>query len=150
LRSSDPKRRLKALKEIKTLLIKELISVTKARAQELSEPITLLMRQVLSDPDSEVYQEALRLIKSVISGLAPHLTSLDLHILIGSFVGIIVSNTVSTNMRMQMASDKVIIYFAKHNNIGPFVIAKDILKNIEKIVQALVVSGKPEMMTEKK
>lgn len=36
-----------------------------------------------------------------------------------------------------MASDKVIIYFAKHNNIGPFVVAKDISKNIEKIVFTL-------------
>lgn len=36
-----------------------------------------------------------------------------------------------------MASDKVIIFFAKHNNIGPFVVAKDILKNIETTVKAL-------------
>lgn len=36
-----------------------------------------------------------------------------------------------------MASDKVIIFFAKHNSIGPFVVAKDILKNIEKTVKAL-------------
>lgn len=36
-----------------------------------------------------------------------------------------------------MASDKVIIYFAKHNNIGPFVVAKDIIKNIEKTIKAL-------------
>jgi len=36
-----------------------------------------------------------------------------------------------------MASDKVIIFFAKHNNIGPFVVAKDIIKNIEKVVKAL-------------
>jgi hypothetical protein len=43
-----------------------------------------------------------------------------------------------------MASDKVIIYFAKHGNIGPFVIAKDILKNIEKIVKAVQVVSKKE------
>jgi hypothetical protein len=36
-----------------------------------------------------------------------------------------------------MASDKVIIFFAKHNNIGPFVVAKDILKNIEKCTKAV-------------
>ena len=34
-----------------------------------------------------------------------------------------------------MASDKVIIFFAKHNNIGPFVVGKDVLKNIEKILK---------------
>jgi hypothetical protein len=40
-------------------------------------------------------------------------------------------------MRAQMASDKVIIFFAKHNNIGPFVVAKDILKNLEKCNKAI-------------
>jgi len=36
-----------------------------------------------------------------------------------------------------MASDKVIIFFAKHNNIGPFIVAKDVIKNIEKITKAI-------------
>ena len=36
-----------------------------------------------------------------------------------------------------MASDKVIVFFAKHNNIGPFIVAKDINKNIEKCVKAV-------------
>lgn len=47
-------------------------------------------------------------------------------------------------MRIQMASDKVIVFFAKHSNIGPFVVAKDILKNVEKIVKAVVVVNKKE------
>jgi hypothetical protein len=36
-----------------------------------------------------------------------------------------------------MASDKVIIFFAKHNNIGPFIVAKDVIKNIEKSIKAI-------------
>jgi hypothetical protein len=43
-----------------------------------------------------------------------------------------------------MASDKVIIFFAKHSNIGPFVVAKDILKNIEKSIKAVSVITKKE------
>jgi hypothetical protein len=43
-----------------------------------------------------------------------------------------------------MASDKVIIFFAKHGNIGPFVVAKDILKNIEKSIKAVQVISKKE------
>ena len=38
-----------------------------------------------------------------------------------------------------MASDKVIVFFAKHNNIGPFVVAKDVLKNLEKIIKAVLI-----------
>lgn len=43
-----------------------------------------------------------------------------------------------------MASDKVIIFFAKHNNIGPFVVARDIIKNIEKINKAVSLSKKED------
>ena len=43
-----------------------------------------------------------------------------------------------------MASDKVIIFFAKHNNIGPFIVAKDINKNIEKCVKAVQCIPKKE------
>ena len=45
-----------------------------------------------------------------------------------------------------MASDKVIIFFAKHNNIGPTVVARDILKNIEKINKAVSLSKKEEQV----
>jgi sorbitol-specific phosphotransferase system component IIA len=57
--------------------------------------------------------------------------------LIGSFIGIIVSKTISSNMRVQMSSDKVILYFAKHNYIVPFIIGKDVLKNIERLGHSL-------------
>jgi hypothetical protein len=36
-------------------------------------------------------------------------------------------------MRSRVASDKVIIYFAKHTNIGSVVVSKEILKNIERL-----------------
>jgi hypothetical protein len=84
------------------------------------------------------------MLKFVVGSLAPHLSTLDLHLMLGSFISIIVSNTVSSNIRTQMASDKVIIFFAKHNNIGPFVVAKDITKNIEKVIKALQAQTKKE------
>ena len=53
-----------------------------------------------------------------------------------------------------MSSDKVVIFFAKHANIGPFVVAKDILKNIEKITKAVLAIVKKDeqqaAITEKK
>ena len=53
--------------------------------------------------------------------------------MMGSFIGTIVQNTVSGNIRVQVSSDKVIIFFAKHQNIGSFIVAKEITKNIDKI-----------------
>lgn len=50
----------------------------------------------------------------------------------------------SSNMRIQIASDKVVIFFAKHSSIGPFVVAKDILKNIEKITKTISFNPKKE------
>lgn len=37
------------------------------------------------------------------------------------------------NMKARIASDKVIVYFAKHTNIGSLVVAKEVLKNIERL-----------------
>ena len=41
-------------------------------------------------------------------------------------------------MRIRVASDKVIIFFAKHNNIGSFIVAKEVLKNVERTNRALL------------
>lgn len=40
-------------------------------------------------------------------------------------------------MRGRVASDKVIVYLSKHTNIGSLVVAKEILKNIERINRSL-------------
>lgn len=152
LKAANPKKRLKGLVEVKKVVSKITVNMTDKRAKDLSDPITNFMRQILSDENAEVYLESLKIVKYIISTLAPHLGALDLHILIGSFIGIIVSNTVSSNVRIQVASDKVIIFFAKHNNIGPFVVARDIVKNIEKILFAIERAGskKKETLGEKK
>jgi len=70
------------------------------KAREIFEPITLLMRQLLQDSNSDIYLESLNLLKFIVGSLAPSLSSLDLHLMMGSFVGIIVQNTVSGNMRI--------------------------------------------------
>jgi len=70
------------------------------KAREIFEPITLLMRQLLQDSNSDIYLESLSLLKFIVGSLAPSLSSLDLHLMMGSFVGIIVQNTVSGNMRI--------------------------------------------------
>ena len=116
--------------------------MTQEKARELFEPLTLLMRQLLQDENSDIYLESLNLLKFVVGSLAPNLSTLDLHLMMGSFIGIIVTNTaVSGNMRIQVASDKVVVFFAKHQNIGPFVVAKEVTKNIEKINKAVSFAG---------
>ena len=40
-------------------------------------------------------------------------------------------------MRIQVSSDKVIVFFAKHSNIGPCIVAKEVTKNIDKINKAV-------------
>ena len=82
------------------------------------------------------------MLRAVVGALVPHMSTLDVHLMLGSFIGVIVANTVSGNIRTQISSDKVIIFFAKHSNIGPFVVAKDILKSIEKCIKAVQVVTK--------
>jgi len=98
----------------------------------LVEPFSLLMRHLLRDESTEVYLESLNLLKFIVGSLAPHLSALDLHLMMGSFLGVIVSTNAS-HIRIRVASDKVVIFFAKHNNIGSFIVAKEVLKNIEKL-----------------
>lgn len=91
----------------------------------------------MQDDHPETYLESLNLLKFIVGSLAPYLSTLDLHLMMGSFIGIIVQNTVSGNMRIQVSSDKVIIFFAKHQNIGPFVVGKEVIKNIDKINKSI-------------
>ena len=99
--------------------------------KDMVEPFSLLMRHLLRDDNSEVYLESLNLLKFIVSSMAPHMSSLDLHLMMGSFIGVILSSNSQT--RTRVASDKMIIHFAKHNNIGSFVVAKEICKNIERL-----------------
>ena len=64
--------------------------MTQEKARELFEPLTLLMRQLLADENPEIYLESLNLLKFIVGGLASHLSSLDLHLMMGSFIGVIV------------------------------------------------------------
>lgn len=50
----------------------------------------MLMRQLLQDDNPETYLESLSLLKFIVGSLAPYLSTLDLHLMMGSFIGIIV------------------------------------------------------------
>lgn len=58
-----------------------------------------IVKKVLKDDSPEVYMEALNLLKFVVGALAPYLSVLDLNLMMGSFIGIIVGNTVTGNIR---------------------------------------------------
>ena len=137
LKLPNPKRRLKAIVDIKKLIQKKFATISAVQAREMLEPLQLLVRELLKDDAQEVYLEALNLLKFIVGSLAPHLTGLDLHLMIGQFISLIVTNAGTANMRIRVASDKVIIYFAKHSNIGSFIVAKEVLKNIERISKAM-------------
>jgi len=83
--------------------------------------------------NSEIYLEALNFLKFIVSSFSPFLSSLDLHLMMGSFIGLIIQNSVTANIRAQVSTDKIIIFFAKNKNIGSLLIAKEICKNIDKI-----------------
>jgi len=79
----NPKKRLKAIVEIKKLVQKKLATVSSVLARDLVEPIQLLLRELLRDENTDVYLEALNLLKFVVGSLATHLSALDLHLMMG-------------------------------------------------------------------
>lgn len=60
---------------------------------------------------------------------------------------VIVSNQ-AQNIKARVQSDKVVVYFAKHANIGSVVVAKEILKSIERLNKSAF--GKGDDLDEKK
>ena len=114
LRMPNPKKRLKAIVEIKKIIQKKLAVISPAMAREMVEPMQILLRELLKDDNSDVYLEALNLLKFIVGSLASHLSALDLHLMMGQFISLTVTNASSANMRIRVASDKVIIFFAKH------------------------------------
>ena len=106
-------------------------------ARDLLEPLQLLLRELLKDENTEVYMEVLNLLKFIVGSLAPQLSALDLHLMIGQFVSLTLVNASAVNMRVRVASDKVVIFFAKHASIGSFIVSKEVLKNIERINRSI-------------
>ena len=102
------------------------------------EPLQILLRELLKDEDTGVYLEALNLLKFIVGSLASHLSALDLHLMMGQFISLTVTNASSANMRIKVASDKVIVFFAKHANIGSFIVAREVMKNVERTNRALL------------
>ena len=83
MRLPNPKKRLKAIVEIKKLVQKKLATVSKTLARDLVEPLQILLRELLRDENTDVYLEALNLLKFVVGSLATHLSALDLHLMMG-------------------------------------------------------------------
>lgn len=148
MRMPNPKKRLKAIVELKKIIQKKLATISSAGALEMVEPMQLMLRELLRDENTEVYLEALNLLKFIVGSLASHLSALDLHLMIGQFISLTVTNASSANMRIRVASDKVIIYFAKHSNIGSFIVAKEVLKNVEWTNRALTTPPPASMSPE--
>ena len=104
LRLPNVKKRLAAVVELRKAVQKELVGVqsnpTQARA--MFEPLSILVRQLLADEEPDIYLETLGMLRAVVSTLVPHMSTLDVHLMLGQFIGVIVSNTVSGNIRTQI------------------------------------------------
>jgi hypothetical protein len=99
LKLPNPTKRVKAIVEIKKLVQQKLTKLTPASSRTMLETLTQLSSLLLKDDDPDVYMESLLLLKFVVGGLAPHLSTLDLHLMIGSYLTTIVLNNSSEHVR---------------------------------------------------
>ena len=83
LRMPNPKKRLKAIVEVKKIIQKKLATVSSTLVRDMIEPMQVLLRELLKDESTEVYLEALNLLKFIVGSLASHLSALDLHLMMG-------------------------------------------------------------------
>lgn len=132
LKLPNAAKRVKSIVEIKKVIQIQLTKITTQSAGALLDPLSMLSSLLLKDSDPEVYMESLTFLKFIVTGLAPHLSAFDLHLLIGSSLNALVNNNAGENVRTQLASNKVIIFCAKHTSVGSFVVAKEVLKLVER------------------
>ena len=92
------------------------------------------MRKTLNDTDTNVYVESLKLLEFGLTQLIKYLTTLDIHIIISTFISIITQRTTSTNIKIQMHSDKFILYLSNVQSIGPMVVVREVFKSISNII----------------
>ena len=52
-------------------------------ARELVEPLNNLLKHVLKDENVDVYIEALNLLKFIFASISQHLSTFDLHLMLG-------------------------------------------------------------------
>jgi hypothetical protein len=52
----------------------------------------MLVRHLLRDENPEVYIESLNLLKFIVGCFAPNLSALDLHLMMGSFIGAVMTS----------------------------------------------------------
>ena len=95
LKMPNPKKRVQGIIELKKIIQKKFNSfgtqqLTQA-IKDLIEPFCILMRHLLRDENSEVYLEALNLLEFIVSSMVPHMSQLDLHLMMGSFISVVLS-----------------------------------------------------------
>jgi len=92
LKMPNPKKRVQAIVEIKKIIQQKINAIGQMNStKELVEPFSILMSHLLRDDNAEVFVESLNLLKFIVGSLAPHLSALDLHLMMGSFIGVIIS-----------------------------------------------------------
>jgi hypothetical protein len=92
LKLPNPKKRLIAIVEIKKAIQQKLTQINPKSAHELVEPLSQLLRHLLRDENVDVFVESLNLLKFIVGNLAPHLSQLELHLMMGQFLTVIISS----------------------------------------------------------
>jgi hypothetical protein len=92
LKVTNPSKRLIAIVDIKKTIQMKLQGLNPKDARDCVEPLSMLLRQLLRDDAVEVYVEALNLLKFIVGSLAPHLSQLDLHLMMGQFLSVIITS----------------------------------------------------------
>lgn len=63
------------------------------------EPLSMLSSILLKDSEPDVYMESLNFLNFIVGGIAQHLSSFDLHLLVGSSLNALMTNNAGDNVR---------------------------------------------------
>jgi hypothetical protein len=136
LTSEKPANRIQGLVGIKKYLAKQLGTkeITADRAHELLEELSMLMRTILNDTNTEVYLEGLKLLQYAFKQLLKSLTSLDLQITVSTLLSILLPKAIqASSHKIQIATEKFIVQLGHDSLIGPAIILKCAFRLVDKL-----------------
>lgn len=97
---------------------------------ERFEEVCGLLKASMSDPrlPRQIFERAAALVKLMMQYMAPHVSALDLHMVMGRLVfPALITCAHSSESRVQMATDKLLLFFAKHPRVGAETITRNVV-----------------------
>ena len=125
-------KRVKGLMGVKKYIAREVNSgkLKDISGSELLEETSLIMQKMLCDSAPEVYCESVKVLQFAYTHLIQYVGNLELQLTTSTMLNLVINRQHSTQISVQIISDKFILFLAKHPRIGPGMTISALIRSI--------------------